>query len=60
MSQIEDGSYVIIDGTRARFIDHDIIETIEDFMAGANDSQIRIELKNLAGLSPKLQAEPST
>jgi MFS superfamily sulfate permease-like transporter len=60
LSQIEDGSYVIIDGTRARFIDHDIIETIEDFMAGANDSQIRIELKNLAGLSPKLQAEPST
>lgn len=51
LSQIEEGGYVIIDGTRARFIDPDIIETIEDFIASASDSQIRVELKNVNGLS---------
>lgn len=51
LGQIETGSYVIIDGTRAQFIDRDIIETIEDFMAGASDSQIQVELKNLPAMA---------
>ena len=43
---------MIIDGTRAQFIDRDIIETIEDFMAGASDSQIQVELKNIPAMAP--------
>ena len=40
----------MIDGTRAGFIDHDIMETMEDFMKAASDNNIRVELKNMRGL----------
>jgi MFS superfamily sulfate permease-like transporter len=49
---IEDNSFVMIDGTRANFIDHDILETLEDFMKAATDNNIRVELKNVRGLEP--------
>jgi MFS superfamily sulfate permease-like transporter len=51
LSRIEENGYVIIDGSRARFIDQDILETIEDFVAAAPDSHITVELKNLNGSS---------
>ncbi|CAJ0872150.1 hypothetical protein AMST5_02390 [freshwater sediment metagenome] len=47
---IEEDSFVVIDGTRAAFIDHDIMETLEDFMKAASDNNIRVELKNMRGL----------
>lgn len=56
LDQIQDGGYVIIDGTRAQFIDPDIMETIEHFMSSAPGSQIRVELKNVNGVS--LQPAP--
>ena len=52
LAQIEDGGYVIIDGSRAQFIDPDILETLEDFMAGCGENRITVELKNIAGLEP--------
>ena len=51
LSRIEEDSDVIIDGTRAQFIDQDILETIEDFLASAPESNITVELKNLNGSS---------
>ncbi|MEK4034009.1 SulP family inorganic anion transporter [Methylocystis sp. IM3] len=51
LADIEDDSYVVIDGTRANFIDHDIMETLEDFMKAASDNNIRVELKNVRGLA---------
>ncbi len=52
LSSIEPGSYLVIDGTRATFIDHDIMETIDDFVKAANDDDIQVELKNMRGLAP--------
>jgi MFS superfamily sulfate permease-like transporter len=52
LADIEEDSYVVIDGTRATFIDHDIMETLEDFMKAAGDNNIRVELKNVRGLAP--------
>ncbi len=51
LAQIEPGSYVIIDGTRAKFIDRDIIETLEAFIASAAETQVRIEIKNINEIS---------
>ncbi len=51
LADIEDDSYLVIDGTRANFIDHDIMETLEDFMQAASDNNIRVELKNVRGLA---------
>jgi MFS superfamily sulfate permease-like transporter len=47
LSRIDEGGYVIIDGTRAQFVDDDIMETIFDFVAAAKDDNITVELKNL-------------
>ena len=44
-SEIPNGSYVIIDGSRSSFIDSDIQETIEDFQKAAITRDIKIELK---------------
>ena len=41
-SQIEEGSQVIIDGSRAQFIDHDILETIEDFIVTSKEKEITV------------------
>lgn len=49
LEDIKEDSYLVIDGTRATFIDHDIMETLEDFMKAASDNNIRVELKNVRG-----------
>jgi MFS superfamily sulfate permease-like transporter len=46
---VGENGYVIIDATRAQFIDQDILETIHDFVAAASDDNITVELKNLNG-----------
>jgi MFS superfamily sulfate permease-like transporter len=42
---IPEGSSVIIDGSRSQFIDHDIIETIQDFLETAPLKGITVEIK---------------
>lgn len=49
LAGIDSGSYIIIDGSKAKFVDKDILETIFDFMASARDDDITVELKNLQG-----------
>ena len=48
LESIPKGSYVIIDGSRAKFIDNDILETIEDFQQTAQFRDITVELKKTA------------
>jgi len=45
LEQVPEDSFVLIDTTRADFIDKDIIEVIEDFMKHAPLKNIRVELK---------------
>jgi MFS superfamily sulfate permease-like transporter len=47
--RIEENSSVTIDASKARFIDHDILETIEDFLATAPDDNISVEVIDLYG-----------
>jgi len=50
IGRIEPDSHVIIDGSRAIFIDQDILETLQDFVYAAEDDGITVELKNLSSL----------
>jgi MFS superfamily sulfate permease-like transporter len=52
LDQVESDAYLIIDGSRAEFIDHDILETIHDFLKAAPDSDIRVQLRNVPGIQP--------
>ncbi|MDD5319771.1 MAG: SulP family inorganic anion transporter [Methylococcales bacterium] len=46
---INENSTVTIDACKAQFIDHDILETIEDFLASAPDDNISVEVIDLYG-----------
>lgn len=46
LRNLPDGASVLIDGTRALFIDHDIMETLQDFQHLAPYKNIRIEVKH--------------
>lgn len=45
LEQVPENSYVLIDASRADFIDKDVTETIEDFMLHAPLKGIKVELK---------------
>lgn len=45
MESVPDGAYIIVDGTKAGFIDTDIIETIHDFEKTAAHKSITVEIK---------------
>jgi len=45
--QINENSRLMIDASKAQFIDHDILETIQDFIKTAPDDNIIVELKGL-------------
>ena len=47
--QIPENSTVTIDATKCGFIDHDILEVIENFLDSAEDDNIKVELVNLHG-----------
>jgi MFS superfamily sulfate permease-like transporter len=49
LDQVEENSFLIIDGSKSRFIDHDILETIEDFLQSAPDDNIKVETRDLQG-----------
>lgn len=46
---IQENSTVTIDASRAQFIDHDILETIEDFLAAAPDDNITVSAIDIYG-----------
>jgi len=47
--RIEANSTVTIDASKTKFIDHDILETVEDFLATASDDNITVEVIDLYG-----------
>jgi MFS superfamily sulfate permease-like transporter len=47
LKRVPDGSAVVIDGTRAEFIDHDIIEVVEDFQLSAKLRRIQLEVRDI-------------
>jgi MFS superfamily sulfate permease-like transporter len=49
LRELPDGAYVIIDGTRAHYVDHDADETLREFEQSAPYRGIEIEYHNLVG-----------
>ncbi len=47
--RIGENSTVTIDASKAKFIDHDILETVESFLATAPDDNIQVEVTDLYG-----------
>lgn len=45
LEEVPEGAFVLIDTSRADFIDRDVVETIEDFMLHAPLKNITVELK---------------
>ncbi|HEV8284809.1 MAG TPA: SulP family inorganic anion transporter [Chitinophagaceae bacterium] len=45
LEQVPEDAFVLIDATRADFIDKDVVEVIDDFMKHASLKNIRVELK---------------
>ena len=43
LSQVEEGGSLVIDGRQAQFIDHDILETIEDYLITSKENNIYVE-----------------
>lgn len=55
-AEIPEGFQVLVDGTRAQFLDRDIIECIDEFVATAPARGIEVELRrSQASLNPKFQ-----
>jgi MFS superfamily sulfate permease-like transporter len=48
LARIPDRSSVIIDGGTAMFIDHDILELLQDFRSAAVDRHIKVSLRNFS------------
>jgi len=53
LRELPDGAHVLIDGTRALFIDHDIMEIVSDFKELAPHKNIQIELKHWETYQPR-------
>lgn len=49
LRELPDSAYVIIDGTRAQYVDHDVDEILKEFELSARYRGIEIEYHNLAG-----------
>jgi carbonic anhydrase len=45
LEEVPENAYVLIDATRADFIDKDVVETINEFLAHAQLKNISVEIK---------------
>ena len=50
INQIPPGSDVVIDGSKSKVIDHDVIEIIRDFTVNAASTDIKVQVLNVQGL----------
>jgi len=53
LKKFERNSWVIIDGSKSKYIDHDIIEIIRDFTINANTRDICVEIIDIPTLETK-------
>jgi MFS superfamily sulfate permease-like transporter len=57
LEEVKENSSVLIDATRADYIDKDVIEVIEDFMIHAPLKNIKVELKRSINKEQGFQPE---
>jgi MFS superfamily sulfate permease-like transporter len=51
LGQVADRSHLLIDGSKAQFIDQDILETLQDFLNAAKDRGITVDLKKVGPMN---------
>lgn len=52
LNKAKNESVVVIDGSRSKVIDHDVIEIIRDFMVNASSRGIEVKVENIPILAP--------
>ncbi len=60
LSCVKPGHSLIIDGSRCRFLDHDIRETLNDFLEHAREFGIQVELRSMPVGAEVLTRQPAT
>lgn len=61
LDRVKPGDTLIIDGSRCHFIDRDIRETIDDFIAHAAERGIEVDLRSIPAATPEpMPMTPST
>lgn len=58
LEEVPENSYVLIDASRADFVDRDIVDVIEDFMKHAHLKDIQVELKKSVHRNLGFKGEP--
>jgi MFS superfamily sulfate permease-like transporter len=53
LMNLNDGDEIMIDGTKATFIDHDIYSILDEFKKGAKDRNIDVDFKNIVNSNNK-------
>lgn len=53
LSRVREGDALVIEGSDCRFLDRDIRETIQDFLAHAQERGIQVECRSLPGQVPE-------
>jgi SulP family sulfate permease len=49
LNDLEDGSSIVIDASKSKTIDHDVIEVIRDFTINAKRRNINVEVIGISG-----------
>ena len=57
INQVPAGSHVVIDGSRSKIVDHDVIEVINDFTVNAANRDVDVQIVNLPHLRPSSAAD---
>jgi MFS superfamily sulfate permease-like transporter len=52
LAEVPEGSTLVIDSTRALYLDRDVFDVLDDFLANAKLRDIQVELKNFHGKRP--------
>ncbi|MDA8521580.1 SulP family inorganic anion transporter [Acidovorax sp. NCPPB 4044] len=52
LARVQEGDALVIDGSDCRFLDRDIRETLEDFIAHAEERGIHVERRSMPGAAP--------
>lgn len=60
LDEIEEDSYVLIDATQSDFVDHDIIELVNDYIYYAHLKGIKVELKKTSNKPKSIFNEQTT
>ena len=52
INQVPAGSHVVIDASKSKVIDHDVIEILKDFTVNAASRDVRVQIFNIPALEP--------